>query len=57
MFLVEDAEYMIMSCQSLSPSNEQIDTPGTGNTDLQSQEMCSGTVPDTTEGFYVFIFY
>ncbi|KAM9360732.1 actin filament-associated protein 1-like 2 [Symphorus nematophorus] len=26
---VEDAEYMIMSCPSLSPSNEQIDTPGT----------------------------
>ncbi|XP_051250286.1 actin filament-associated protein 1-like 2 isoform X2 [Dicentrarchus labrax] len=26
---VEDAEYMIMSCPSLSPSNEQIDSPGT----------------------------
>ncbi|XP_067376552.1 actin filament-associated protein 1-like 2 isoform X5 [Channa argus] len=26
---VEDAEYMIMSCPSVSPSNELIDTPGT----------------------------
>ncbi|KAI3372991.1 hypothetical protein L3Q82_023432, partial [Scortum barcoo] len=26
---VEDAEYMIMSCPSSSPSNEQTDTPGT----------------------------
>lgn len=29
-FPVEDAEYMIMSCPSSSPSKEQIDTPGTG---------------------------
>ncbi|XP_034728607.1 actin filament-associated protein 1-like 2 isoform X3 [Etheostoma cragini] len=27
---VEDAEYMIMSCPSSSPSNELADTPGTG---------------------------
>ncbi|KAM4576369.1 actin filament-associated protein 1-like 2 isoform 2-T2 [Odontesthes bonariensis] len=27
---VEDAEYMIMSCPSSSPSNELTDTPGTG---------------------------
>ncbi|XP_076585975.1 actin filament-associated protein 1-like 2 isoform X2 [Chaetodon auriga] len=35
---VEDAEYMIMSCPSLSPSSEQIDTPGTG---VQSAELVS----------------
>lgn len=27
---IEDAEYMIMNCPSLSLSNEQINTPGTG---------------------------
>lgn len=37
--LVEDAEYMIMSCPSSSPSNEQIDTPGTGNAELQTQDV------------------
>ncbi|XP_036953650.1 actin filament-associated protein 1-like 2 [Acanthopagrus latus] len=36
---VEDAEYMIMSCPSLSPSNEQIDTPGTEG--VRSSELVS----------------
>lgn len=40
-FLVEDAEYMIMSCPSSSPSNELTDTPGTGNTEIKSQDVCS----------------
>ncbi|XP_040897600.1 actin filament-associated protein 1-like 2 isoform X2 [Toxotes jaculatrix] len=35
---VEDAEYMIMSCPSLSPSNELTDTPGTG---VWSSELLS----------------
>nr|XP_046242524.1 actin filament-associated protein 1-like 2 isoform X2 [Scatophagus argus] len=40
---VEDAEYMIMSCPSLSPSNEQIDTPGTagGSSELVSKQDSS----------------
>ncbi|XP_070689466.1 actin filament-associated protein 1-like 2 [Pempheris klunzingeri] len=33
---VEDAEYMIMSCPSSSPSNEPTDTPGTG---VRSSEL------------------
>ncbi|KAF7205402.1 transcript variant X2 [Nothobranchius furzeri] len=35
---VEDAEYMVMSCPSSSPSNELTDTPGTG---LWSSELVS----------------
>ncbi|KAM3610716.1 uncharacterized protein V6R79_007952 [Siganus canaliculatus] len=34
----EDAEYMIMSCPSLSPSNEQIDAPATGSV-MSSSEL------------------
>ncbi|KAF3695276.1 Actin filament-associated protein 1-like 2 [Channa argus] len=33
---VEDAEYMIMSCPSVSPSNELIDTPGTDSSHYES---------------------
>ncbi|XP_022621605.1 actin filament-associated protein 1-like 2 [Seriola dumerili] len=36
---VEDAEYMIMSCPSSSPSNELTDTPGTD--DVRSSELDS----------------
>ncbi|XP_071340170.1 actin filament-associated protein 1-like 2 [Trachinotus anak] len=36
---VEDAEYMIMSCPSSSPSNELTDTPGTEG--VQSSELVS----------------
>ncbi|KAK2838208.1 hypothetical protein Q5P01_015420 [Channa striata] len=36
---VEDAEYMIMSCPSLSPSNELTDTPGTET--LRTPELVS----------------
>nr|XP_020450917.1 actin filament-associated protein 1-like 2 [Monopterus albus]XP_020450918.1 actin filament-associated protein 1-like 2 [Monopterus albus] len=36
---VEDAEYMIMSCPSLSPSNERLDTPGTES--VRSSELLS----------------
>lgn len=37
MFPVEDAEYMIMSCPSLSPSNEQIDTPAPGSAEPEQR--------------------
>ncbi|KAM7391008.1 hypothetical protein PAMP_021726 [Pampus punctatissimus] len=48
---VEDAEYMIMSCQSSSPSNELTDTPGTGglggDNDEDTYEEAEPYVPDT----------
>lgn len=34
-FSVEDAEYMIMSCPALSPSNELVDSPVTGTLTLR----------------------
>ncbi|XP_047238147.1 actin filament-associated protein 1-like 2 isoform X1 [Girardinichthys multiradiatus] len=39
---VEDAEYMVMSCPSSSPSNEHVDTPGTEGV---SSELVSNQVP------------
>ncbi|XP_029960676.1 actin filament-associated protein 1-like 2 isoform X2 [Salarias fasciatus] len=36
---VEDAEYMVMSCPSLSPSNELADSPGTDG--VRSSELAS----------------
>jgi len=36
--LVEDAEYMIMSCPSSSPSNEPADSPGTGTAHMIKSE-------------------
>lgn len=54
MFPVEDAEYMIMSCPSLSPSNERIDTPAPGSAEPEPGG-CSCDVEFETDVFVVVV--